>query len=296
MATAPSRTSRHGATAGRGRTALLAVAAALGAALAAVLLGSGDDPTPPVAAEPEAVGAPDAAAHAPQAERTTAGAVPATGGVLPERELANDPTFSRPVPAARPREMEGKAGKRSGSSVLFESEQGEAYDTTTAVEVPLEDGFPPRGTVSFWLNSSWGATNQDDASFVSVADGRLRLVKNVSFLRFEAVDDKGFGDGVGVPITGWGPDDWHFVTATWDEGVITLYVDGVLVGQKFIPWLDLPEDSRLVLGSQYPPGRPVAIGTMATFTLQGRPLTADAVGRKFQRTPPPLPEDDAAVP
>ncbi|MEW6273238.1 MAG: LamG-like jellyroll fold domain-containing protein, partial [Thermodesulfobacteriota bacterium] len=228
--------------------------------------------------------------------RTAHIATAGSGGVIPEREASNDPTFARPVPAARPARSAAERGSRSGSTVVFESEAGEAYDTASAVEVPLEDGFPPRGTFSFWLNPSWGGTSQDDASFVNVADGRLRLVKNVSFLRFEAVDDQGFADGVGLRITDWAPEDWHFVTGTWDEGVITLYVDGVLVGQKFIPWLDVPEDSKLVLGSRFPPGRPVAIGTMTTFALQERPLSADAVGRKFQRTPPPLPDEGETAP
>ena len=112
-----------------------------------------------------------------------------------------------------------RAAARRAKQELFESEESALFDTAEPFEVPFEGDFPDRGTFSFWLNPVWDQTSQDDASFVTVADGRLRIVKNVSFLRYETVDADGNGDGIGVRITDWQPGEWHFVTATWDEGV-----------------------------------------------------------------------------
>ena len=45
--------------------------------------------------------------------------------------------------------------------------------------------------MSFWLQPEWQEGSKDDASFLSVADGRLSVFKNVNFLRFEFTDDAG---------------------------------------------------------------------------------------------------------
>lgn len=183
--------------------------------------------------------------------------------------------------------------RRKAKGTIFESETTTLYDTAEPFEVPFEGDFPDRGTFSFWLNPVWDTTSQDDASFVTVADGRLRVVKNVSFLRFETVDAAtGNGDGVGVRITDWQPGDWHFVTATWDEGVIALYVDGTLVGQKYIPSLDLPADSSVTVGSLFPPGRPIAPGMMGGFRFRSRVLAPGTIGHEFETTmPAPIGEE-----
>jgi len=183
--------------------------------------------------------------------------------------------------------------RRKAKGTIFESETSTLYDTAEPFEVPFEGDFPDRGTFSFWLNPVWDTTSQDDAAFVTVADGRLRVVKNVSFLRFETVDAaSGNGDGVGVRITDWQPGDWRFITATWDEGVIALYVDGALVGQKYIPSLDLPSDSSVTVGSLFPPGRPVAPGMIGGFRFRGRVLAPDTIGREFETTmPAPIGEE-----
>jgi hypothetical protein len=170
---------------------------------------------------------------------------------------------------------------------LYESKEGTLIDTADPAEVPFEGDFPKRGTFSFWLNPVWDPANQDDASFVTVADGRLRIVKNVSFLRFEAVDANGLEDGLGFRLADWQAGEWHFVTATWDGSLIGLYVDGVLIGQKDIPSLDLPADASVTVGSLFPPGRPIAPGMMSGFRFRSRPLESGLIGREFQRTMPP---------
>jgi hypothetical protein len=271
----------------------LAAAAVASAAIAIVWLRSTDEPVADID--------PALAARAQPARDAGIGRPPLPAPVATQPATAQDvrppDAVAQPFPQihAKPRRVrkEGeRAATRRAKQELFESEESALYDTAEPFEVPFEGDFPDRGTFSFWLNPVWDPTSQDDASFVTVADGRLRIVKNVSFLRFETVDAIGNGDGIGVPITDWQPGDWRFVTATWDEGVIALYVDGALVGQKFIPALELPADSSVTVGSLFPPGRPVAPGLIGGFRFRGRPLNPGTIGREFERTmPAPIGEE-----
>lgn len=237
---------------------------------------------PPPAAAP-AVGIPGRVATAPAAPQ------PATAQDVRPPDVA---TQAFPQLHTKPRRTSKEGDKRHAKRELYESEQEEIFDTAEPTEIPFEGDFPLRGTFSFWLNPVWDSTSQDDASFVTVADGRLRIVKNVTFLRYETVDASGNGDGLGFRISDWQPGEWHFVTATWDAGVIALYIDGAMVGQKYIAALDIPADSSVFVGSQFPPGRPIAPGMMSGFRFRGRPLTQGSIGREFETTaPPPLGED-----
>jgi hypothetical protein len=276
------------------RSLPLAIAAGAAAALAAGWLVSrgGDAPPPAPVAAPSGESAP---AVAPAAGIPAPVAAPAGPGPGTAQDVRPPDVATRPFPQlhTKPRRERKEGGeKRRAKAELYESEKELLFDSAEPLEIPFEGDFPERGTFSFWLNPVWDATSQDDASFVTVADGKLRIVKNVTFLRFETVDASGQGEGVGFRITDWQPGEWHFVTATWDAGVIALYVDGALVGQKYIPALDIPADSSVFVGSLFPPGRPIAPGMMSTFRFRGRLLTPGAIGREFETTvPPPVDED-----
>jgi concanavalin A-like lectin/glucanase superfamily protein len=192
----------------------------------------------------------------------------------PHPTLGGLPGGSRPRP------------RRHG--VLFESDPGMPYPTANASAVPVDGPFSARGgTVSFWLDPAWGAGNQDDATLLRLGND-LQIVKNVTFLRFEAVGPDGLGDGVGIPIGDWNPDEWHYITGTWDQGYLTLYVDGVMVSQKFVgATFDFGSQAMLTVGSTYPRTRPVAAGIIADVTVGSHPLSPAAVDHAFQRVTPP---------
>ena len=278
------------------RTLPLLIAGGAVAALAAgwLVFGSGDTPAPapakqladaaPASSAP-AIGIPGRVATAP----VPAGPQPGTAQDVRPADVATQPF---PQLHTKTRRTEKTADKRHAKRELYESEQEELFDTAQPTEIPFEGDFPLKGTFSFWLNPVWDSTSQDDASFVTVADGKLRIVKNVTFLRFETVDANGNGDGVGFRISDWQPGEWHFITATWDAGVIALWVDGTMVGQKYIAALDIPADSSVFVGSQFPAGRPIAPGMMSGFRFRGRPLNQGTIGHEFETTaPPPLGED-----
>ena len=158
-----------------------------------------------------------------------------------------------------------------------------AYETQAQVEVPDVGKITgAAGTMSFWLQPGWQEGNQDDATLMNLGDGRLQIVKNVGFLRFEFVDDTGGTGGVGTSIAEWREGEWHQVTAVWNGDQYSLYVDGQLVSQTVHDGrVDLPSGAKLYIGSNFPEGRPVAHGTIGSVDVHNRPLGPGEVAGNF---------------
>jgi hypothetical protein len=145
---------------------------------------------------------------------------------------------------------------------------------------------PRSGTMSFWLQPNWQAGNQDDANFLELGDGRLQVIKNVNFLRFEFTDADGGKGGIGAPITDWQEGQWHQVTTTWTGNTYSLYIDGQLVSQTQFPGgaVQVPPDAKLLIGSAYPENRPVAPGTINGVDVTGRPLSPAEIAAMYARS------------
>jgi hypothetical protein len=141
------------------------------------------------------------------------------------------------------------------------------------------------GSVSFWFQPRWNDGNQDDASFLEIADGSVRVVKNVDYLRLEFVDEDGVEHGLGAPISDWKPGEWHQVAGSWDGLTVALYFDGGLVRQAEIDApLVLPDGPRMRLGSDFPDYRPIAAGVVGGVRVNDRPLSSDDVRKRFDDT------------
>src|SRR3989454_9109043 len=92
------------------------------------------------------------------------------------------------------------------------------YQTEAQVEVPDVGKITgAAGTMSFWLEPGWQEGNQDDATLMNLGDGRLQIIKNVGFLRFEFVDDGGGTGGLGTSIAEWREGEGQHGTAGWDR-------------------------------------------------------------------------------
>jgi hypothetical protein len=164
---------------------------------------------------------------------------------------------------------------------------GERFATATPVDAsPLARRLGgSSGSVSFWFQPRWNDGSQDDASFLEIADGSVRVVKNVDYLRFEFVDEAGVEHGLGAPITDWKPGEWHQVAGSWDGHTVALYFDGGLVRQAEIDApLVLPDGPRMRLGSDFPDYRPVAAGVVGGVRVNDRPLSADELRKRFDDT------------
>jgi hypothetical protein len=162
--------------------------------------------------------------------------------------------------------------------------EGERFATATPVDASelAQRLGGSRGSVSFWFQPQWNDGSQDDASFLELADGSVRLVKNVDFLRLEFVDEDGVEHGLGAPITDWKSGEWHQVAGSWDGHTVALYFDGGLVRQAEIDTpLVLPDGPRMLLGSDFPDYRPVAAGVVGGVRVNDRPLSADEVRKRF---------------
>src|SRR5262249_15611108 len=203
-----------------------------------------------LAVRPWVVGAPSARRERDVAGTPTAGIKPTTPDTRPSggaglfgqplpaetaeprgRVETNDdvpaPAGPRPRPPHRRRRDDARDTRGIDRHTIFSTDVVTPYPTgteSTVDDVPNLSGAS--GTISLWLQPQWGDRNQDDATLIRFGDGRVRLMKNVSFLRFEIVDQAGGTSGVGAPIGNWQPGEWHQVVATWDGGGIVLYVDG----------------------------------------------------------------------
>jgi len=157
------------------------------------------------------------------------------------------------------------------------------YQTEAQVEIPDVGKITgAAGTMSFWMQPGWQEGNQDDATLMNLGDGRLQIIKNVGFLRFEFVDDGGNAGGIGSSIAEWREGEWHQVTAVWNGNHYSLYVDGQLVSQTVHDGrVDLPSDAKLYIGSSFPEGRPVARGTIGSVDVHNRPLGPGEVAGNY---------------
>lgn len=107
-------------------------------------------------------------------------------------------------------------------------------------------------------------------------------MKNVNYLRFELLHDQGML-GVGAPVTAWQPGEWHLVTATWSGNQLSLFLDGQLVNQTIQSiQIDLPRETTLSVGSDYPESRPVAPGMIGRVGLWRRRLDPEEIAAFYK--------------
>ena len=192
-----------------------------------------------------------------------------------------EPRAGQTVPGS-PQTGATDARAAEAADVAFDGGDAQ-YQTQAQVEVPDVGKITgAAGTMSFWLEPGWQEGNQDDATLMNLGDGRLQIIKNVGFLRFEFVDDAGGTGGLGTSIAEWREGEWHQVTAVWNGDQYSLYVDGQLVSQTVHDGrVDLPSGAKLYIGSNFPEGRPVAHGTIGSVDVHNRPLGPGEVAGNF---------------
>ena len=175
------------------------------------------------------------------------------------------------------------ASEPTNSDIAFTSGNGVQYATDSQVEVgDIGKITGPAGTMSFWLQPGWEAANQDDATLLQLGDGRIEVIKDANYLRFEFTDGGGIASSIGWPITDWKQGEWHQITTTWNGTEYALYVDGQLITQmSHDGFVDVPSGTKLYIGSNYPEGRSVAPGTIGRVDLRNRPLTPGEVANQF---------------
>jgi len=297
--------------------AAAASCAVLGGLLKLALVGSGSPVSPrvPVAAMAQRSGAdarvgrgPDGRQREPAEPEDDAGSLGAHEAATPSpptvgAELRSDrPSALAPrAQVARERRRLRKArreallrAKRGGRwpTILPDGnpvpravvERGEQFATATPVEADdlAETLGGEKGSVAFWFQPHWQAGNQDDATFIDIADGQFQLTKNVDFLRLAFIDVEGGTHSIGAPITQWGSGEWHQIAASWDGNVFQLYLDGELVREARIDSLFfLPQKTSMLLGSDFAKHRPIAPGVMGGLDARNDPLSPDEAKLRY---------------
>jgi hypothetical protein len=153
------------------------------------------------------------------------------------------------------------------------------------VTYPTSDGFSGNaGTVSFQITPNWNGSDADDHALVQFAEGlntwenRLSLGKNNDTLRFIMIDDTGVERNVNIPIGDWEAGQPHQVAMTWGDALMSLYIDGTLVGQNtYQGTLDIPPASPLYVGWNDPNMHAGVDGKLTDLKVWGRALGADEV-------------------
>jgi hypothetical protein len=143
------------------------------------------------------------------------------------------------------------------------------------------------GSISFEIQPNWAGNDETNASMVQIRnehvwENTLSIVKNLNSLRFIIIDEGGVERNVNMLIDTWQPGESHQVTATWGEALMSLYVDGNLVGQNTMPHgLNFFDTTPIHIGSDFPGTSYGGAGaTIRDFQLYGRALTGDEVTRR----------------
>ncbi len=178
--------------------------------------------------------------------------------------------------------------------LIYHSDESARFDTASQVQVKdLGKISGDAGTLSFWFRPQWETPNQDDTDLLTLGDNQLHIFKNVSFLRLEFADQNGAESGTGASIAEWKPDTWYQVAVTWGNGPAgepqaLLFVNGQVVAQRtYTGALDLKPDAALFIGSNYPPGRPIAPGVIGGVQMLARTSGPLEVASQFEQAQPP---------
>jgi hypothetical protein len=160
------------------------------------------------------------------------------------------------------------------------------FDTQSQVGVGSIGAITPdAGAMSFWLKPEWESGDPDHANFVQLGENGLRVVKDGKFLRFEYNNAIGNNEVGGTADTSeWPTGDWRHVTATWQDGMLSLYVDGQEMYVN-VPGLPPPVQAnpKLYIGSVHPAdGQPIPPAQLTGLLVMGRSLSSEEVQDLFQ--------------
>lgn len=191
-------------------------------------------------------------------------------------------------------------GQTANRGLAPAAEEDVTYDELGAFFGPLARFIimPPldlpslAGTVSFWVLPAWTGEADTNAAYfqwrTNEFANRIQIFKNGPYLRFLIATNEGVESGVGVNVMQWKPGEWHAVTATWGDGVASLYIDGALAGaREYFGDIVIPRGTPWYVGSDHPEGAPGARSRVRGFQIYPRALNPDEVLLVVGATQPP---------
>jgi len=168
---------------------------------------------------------------------------------------------------------------------------GARFDTNAQFALPDRgNASMVAGTITFWVQPDWAGASDVKSALVGLStphlwENRLGIFKDGAFLRFLICDNTGTETNVGTLITDWKANDRHMVTATWGDGVTSLYVDARSVGAaEYNGELDIPPTTPLYIGSGEGGNVKGAAAKIGSFQVYNRALTRDEIASLFGQT------------
>jgi Concanavalin A-like lectin/glucanases superfamily/CARDB/NHL repeat/Galactose oxidase, central domain len=169
---------------------------------------------------------------------------------------------------------QGEHGTASGTTFeLGRYGQGVLVDNTDTLTYTTSGNLDrTAGAIEFWLRPNWDGDDGQDYAFFEVGTSwynGIRLAKdganNLRFLMWAGSTEYGIAHNV----ADWKAGEWHHIAATWQEGEIALYEDGVQVGRDTAHVPDLLS-GPLYVGSGAWDGR-VVDGVLDEFRISDVP-------------------------
>ncbi|MFI5397555.1 MAG: LamG-like jellyroll fold domain-containing protein [Candidatus Binatia bacterium] len=165
--------------------------------------------------------------------------------------------------------------------------EGCVFDTNSRFAIPDAGNLSgEEGSISFCLQPQWSGADPSNADLVDLHtpnawENNLKIFKNGNGLRFLLWPNSGIETGVAAKIDAWQAGQWHPVTATFGSdpntgaNTVSLYVDGVLVGQQpYDGQFQIPQQP-LYIGDNVPAGSPAARSSLMNFQAYNRVLGPD---------------------
>ncbi len=143
------------------------------------------------------------------------------------------------------------------------------------------------GTIAFDITPHWAGSDPTNHSLVQIRQNgvwqnQLQVIKNFNSLRFIFIDDTGVERNVNTYIDDWSAGEPHRITATWGEALISLYVDGRLIGQDtYEGTFRVAPGTPIHIGSDFAGSdHSGAGGTISNFKIYRRALATDEIGAR----------------
>ncbi len=173
--------------------------------------------------------------------------------------------------------------------------QGILLDQDDTLTYPVADNIThTHGAVEFWIKPTWDGGDGGNHTLFWWGEG-----DNFFHLRKDPISNLVFdyfysGGSCGAPlnVADWEAGEWHHLGFTWEENVISLFVDGKLVNKSICGGTALPGSSTFYVGSDQYGGNSIEavidelrISDYARIGLEepcGRILVADSNQHRLQ--------------
>ena len=187
-------------------------------------------------------------------------------------------------------EIEFLANNRMFGNLFFEGKLGASSFTFDGVQVryPTNSNIlPTKGNISFWIKTLWdgddGAVHVLFDTEISSNVNQIQILKTVANnLQVKIEDASGVSALLEVAVTSanFPKDTWHYISASYDEGVPTaLYLNGTLVDDV----LAGTHSGVLTVGTNMYVGRDAtsqaneSLAQIDEFITHDKPLTSEEV-------------------